>query len=163
MGVSGAAIRYAVLQNTGRASYVAVDRSDGSISAWLNGCNELGNVPRSNMVLIGIYEIYQDGQWNRKWHVFENTAGKTVDVCQTSPKKSQEALTALSDPDYPTKIEDFEVHGIKGCSYKGPKDAPGKLTCPGVNGIRCYQDEQHDESFDCGFGGRHKPVVLCRW
>ncbi|KAK2749084.1 hypothetical protein CKAH01_06581 [Colletotrichum kahawae] len=148
VGASGASIRYAVLQNTGRASYVAVDRSDGAISAWLNGCKEHGPVQRPNLVLIVRFEYYGQGRWNRNWNIFENTAGKTVDFCDTSPKKSQKIgphKWPVDTPEFPTKIEGFEVHGIKGCSYEGSKDAPGRLTCPGANGIRCSKGDEQDE------------------
>lgn len=43
VGTSGACVRWAVLQDTGRASYVAVDPGTGAIAAWLNGCDSLGD------------------------------------------------------------------------------------------------------------------------
>ena len=36
---SGANIRYATLTSSGRADYVAIDPKEGSIAAWLNGCD----------------------------------------------------------------------------------------------------------------------------
>jgi hypothetical protein len=41
VGTSGANVRFAGLQNTGRASYLAIDPSYGSLSAWHNGCTEI--------------------------------------------------------------------------------------------------------------------------
>ncbi|KAI9170782.1 hypothetical protein HJFPF1_00255 [Paramyrothecium foliicola] len=163
VGVSGADVRYATLQKTGRASYIAVDRNDGAIAGWLNGCNNLGASPRSKKILIGIYEIYSGTSWERMWKVFENTAGNSVDVCNAKAVALEVATTTLNKPDYPTSIEEFTAHGVDGCVYTGTRDAPGTLSCPGISGIRCYQDPQHDERFDCGQGGGHKPVVICDW
>jgi hypothetical protein len=43
VGTSGACVRWAVLQHTGRASYLAVDPNNAAVSAWLNGCDS--NIP----------------------------------------------------------------------------------------------------------------------
>lgn len=48
VGASGSSVRFAVLQDTGRASYVAVDPNNGAISASLNGCKDLGPPPNNN-------------------------------------------------------------------------------------------------------------------
>ncbi|TLD05009.1 uncharacterized protein PgNI_09260 [Pyricularia grisea] len=42
VGTSGANVRWADLQGTGRASYIAVDPNTGGLAAWLNGCDDMG-------------------------------------------------------------------------------------------------------------------------
>ena len=44
-GESGAFVRWAMLQDTGRAGYVAANPENGGIAAWLNGCDNLGGPP----------------------------------------------------------------------------------------------------------------------
>ncbi|KAK7978041.1 hypothetical protein PG988_005531 [Apiospora saccharicola] len=43
VGTAGSNIRWADLQGTGRASYVAVDPGTGAIPGWLNGCDDIGD------------------------------------------------------------------------------------------------------------------------
>lgn len=43
VGTAGSNIRWADLQGTGRASYIAVDPGTGAIAGWLNGCDEIGD------------------------------------------------------------------------------------------------------------------------
>ncbi|KAK7973640.1 elongation factor Tu GTP binding domain-containing protein [Apiospora arundinis] len=43
VGTAGSNIRWAQLQGTGRADYVAVDPGTGAVAAWLNGCDALGD------------------------------------------------------------------------------------------------------------------------
>lgn len=78
VGVSGRSVRYAHLQATGRASYVAMDPDTGAISAWLNGCSNRGPPPDLNrnpcVSVRGIFrydpytgdslriELYEDGR-----------------------------------------------------------------------------------------------------
>lgn len=45
VGTSGANVRWATVQKTGRASYVAVDPNRGALAAWLNGCDNTGPEP----------------------------------------------------------------------------------------------------------------------
>ncbi|KAK4183861.1 hypothetical protein QBC35DRAFT_525860 [Podospora australis] len=45
VGTSGSCVRWATLQNTGRASYIAVNPTNGAIAAWLSGCDDLGPAP----------------------------------------------------------------------------------------------------------------------
>jgi hypothetical protein len=45
VGTSGSTVRWAKLQHTGRASYLAVSPTTGAVSAWLNGCDNLGPAP----------------------------------------------------------------------------------------------------------------------
>lgn len=45
VGESGQWTHWAMLQDTGRASYVATNPSTGAIAAWLNGCGDRGPPP----------------------------------------------------------------------------------------------------------------------
>ncbi|TIC96910.1 hypothetical protein CH35J_007763 [Colletotrichum higginsianum] len=126
-GVSGNDVRYAILQNTGRASYVAVDRTNGAISAWLNSCVQLGDPPRPNVVFIGLREMFTGSIWARSWTIFESTTGNTVDVCDDEPKGTFTATTTLANPTFPTDLGEFDVHGAEGCTYSGSRDEPDVL------------------------------------
>ncbi|KAK1523960.1 uncharacterized protein CCOS01_09047 [Colletotrichum costaricense] len=151
VGVSGSDVRYAILQNTGRASYVAVDRTNGAIAAWLNSCTQLGDHPRPNVVFIGLRETFTESVLARSWIIYESATGSTIDICDDEPKGAFAAATTSSNPKFPTNLGEFDVHGVEGCVYSGSQDEPGKMQCPGVSGIRCRQDSQYDEVFHCGF------------
>lgn len=56
VGTSGANVRFADLQGTGRASYLAIDLSYGAVSAWLDGCSDIAAPPKENWVFI--YSAY---------------------------------------------------------------------------------------------------------
>lgn len=43
VGTAGTHVRWAQLQATGRAAYVAADPGTGAVAAWLNGCDALGD------------------------------------------------------------------------------------------------------------------------
>jgi hypothetical protein len=159
-------VRYAQLQDTGRASYVAINPDDGAIAAWLNGCNDLGLEPikRPNGILIDLFELYTGADWLRQWYVFELTRGETVDVCDTSSVYSERAETTANSPDYPESFEhEFTVHGIDGCTYKGSADEVGRLICPDMHQIACKKSEQYDEMFSCGNGASMVAVLECWW
>ncbi|KAI3557278.1 hypothetical protein CABS03_11863 [Colletotrichum abscissum] len=143
VGVSGSDVRYAILQNTGRASYVAVDRTNGAIAAWLNSCTQLGDHPRPNVVFIGLRETFTESVLARSWIIYESATGSTIDICDDEPKGAFAAATTSSNPKFPTNLGEFDVHGVEGCVYSGSQDEPGKMQCPGVSGIRCRQDS-HD-------------------
>ncbi|KAK1448624.1 hypothetical protein CMEL01_07939 [Colletotrichum melonis] len=160
VGVSGSDVKYAILQNTGRASYVAVDRTNGAIAAWLNSCTQLGDHPRPNVVFIGLRETFTESVLARSWIIYESATGSTIDICDDEPKGAFAAATTSSNPKFPTNLGEFDVHGVEGCVYSGSQDEPGKMQCPGVSGIRCRQDSQYDEVFHCGLSN-YKPRIRC--
>ncbi|KAK1497899.1 hypothetical protein CABS01_10877 [Colletotrichum abscissum] len=162
VGVSGSDVRYAILQNTGRASYVAIDRTNGAIAAWLNSCTQLGDHPRPNVVFIGLRETFTESVLARSWIIYESATGSTIDICDDEPKGAFAAATTSSNPKFPTNLGEFDVHGVEGCVYSGSQDEPGKMQCPGVSGIRCRQDSQYDEVFHCGLSN-YKPRIRCTW
>lgn len=95
VGVSVNLVRYAYLQKTGRASYVALDPNTGSLSAWLYGCPDSA---RGSRPLINQYpcisvrglsswrfhsasishHVYRDGSEVCKFS--DSSAGGTVEV-----------------------------------------------------------------------------------
>ncbi|KAL4861685.1 SGNH hydrolase-type esterase domain-containing protein [Aspergillus spectabilis] len=166
VGTSGMNVRYAQLQDTGRASYVAINPDDGAIAAWLNRCNDLGPEPikRPNGILIDLFELYTGAGWSRQWYVYELKRGETVDVCDTSSVYSERAQTTANSPDYPVSFEhEFTVHGIDGCTYKGSADEVGRLICPDMHQIACERSEEYDETFSCGNGASMTAVLECWW
>lgn len=60
VGTSGANIRYAKLQLTGRHDYVAVDPGTEAIGAWLNGCVNPDTSKKKHRV---VFTEAPDGHW----------------------------------------------------------------------------------------------------
>ncbi|OBT86037.1 hypothetical protein VE02_05546 [Pseudogymnoascus sp. 03VT05] len=46
VGANGDNVRYAIMDKSGRASYVVIDPATGAPAAWLNGCDDKGDSPR---------------------------------------------------------------------------------------------------------------------
>ncbi|KAK1526716.1 hypothetical protein CPAR01_13244 [Colletotrichum paranaense] len=133
VGVSGSDVRYAILQNTGRASYVAVDRTNGAIAAWLNSCTQLRDHPRPNFVFIGLRETFTESVLARSWIIYESATGSTIDICDDEPKGAFAAATTSSNPKFPTNLGEFDVHGVEGCVYSGSQDEPDSSVTTGPN------------------------------
>lgn len=62
MGTAGTNVRFAYLQETGRVTYMAVNRETGGFAAWLNGCKQDS--------LIDVPDI-----WSCKSRAFSNATG----------------------------------------------------------------------------------------
>lgn len=46
VGANGDNVRYAIMDKSGRSSYVVLDPATGAPAAWLNGCDNKGDSPR---------------------------------------------------------------------------------------------------------------------
>jgi hypothetical protein len=164
VGTSGTNVRYGKLQDTTRASYIAVDPTNGGIASWLNGCNNLGQSRTKKLVMINLFEINNNrNDWSRTWKVYDSTTSKTLDVCNSQSLLSAKAETIGASPKFPTKLGPFKAHGISGCTYEGIVDKPGTLKCPGLQDATCIKDPQYNQHFACTFGGTVTPVVKCEW
>lgn len=79
-----------MLQDTARASYVAVDPTNGAISAWLNGCNNLGKPRRNNVVYINREWIVTGSVFTNYWSVYDATNEVLPDICKSRSDLSKE-------------------------------------------------------------------------
>jgi hypothetical protein len=151
VGVSGHTIKYATLQDTGRASYVAVNPVNGAIAAWLNGCQNLGPATNSNLVYIMLQSELQDITTKYTYKVFAATTA-TFEICNANPVKSVDASSnqSIDNPTLPTSIGAFNAHSLTGCTYSGPNDAAGTLTCDGGRTVACSIDPGWGQEADCG-------------
>jgi hypothetical protein len=159
VGTSGANIRYAKLQDTGRASYVAVNPNNGGIAAWLNACSNLGPAPRNNVVLIEAVSIESGTLPVDQWDVFETTADGISDICTAQTIAGGDRNIG----EYPTSIGPFTAHGISGCKYTGATSKVGVLDCPGVTGIQCRLDPTSNPTSPCAGFGSITPFIKCAW
>jgi hypothetical protein len=157
------------MQKTGRASYIAVDPSYGSLSAWLNGCTDLAppQLKQNWAIIYRAYATNDKGKYFVGWHVLDVVAKKPMDVCDgKSYSKEQQASV---ETNYPPEISEFTSHGVKGCTYKGSAETIGHLRCPGIRDIKCIKGNR-DVLPTCTyiFGGGTfaldmTEVIKCSW
>lgn len=170
---SGANVRYAKLQDTGRASYVAVDPKTGAIAAWLNGCEDRGPAPdpepepepepatRRVVIALFVIPVGEFGHTQQYWEVFSTEPGEPVYFCDDAPIKVEGPVDA-EVPSYPTEIPSFEAHDASECTYTGSGDEVGTMKCDGVDDIECKKSPQYGESLPC-IGAGVFPAVRCDW
>ncbi|KAK7422803.1 hypothetical protein QQX98_001364 [Neonectria punicea] len=108
VGTSGLNVRFATLQKTGRASYVAINRTP---EPWQHGSTAA--------TASGRCRLQSRAQL---WVVFEGTAEEALDVCDSGNIQTEAASEDMQTPNFPTKISSFKAHGEKGCKYSGTKD-----------------------------------------
>ncbi|KFA70392.1 hypothetical protein S40285_07805 [Stachybotrys chlorohalonatus IBT 40285] len=71
-------IRFATLQGTCRANYIAVDANAGAMAAWLNGCSDRGPAPSSDGTSINLSQ-------STSMVVLWNTFGGSLSSWQAKP------------------------------------------------------------------------------
>jgi hypothetical protein len=163
VGTSGQTIKYATMQKTGRASYIAVNPTNGAIAAWLNGCADLGATNGRNVVQIMLKQSIDGVDTKYTWEVFDSTIAMPVELCNTTPLKTSDAGNAdIDDPSFPPSIGTFTSHGNEGCKYTGSSTAPGTLSCPGKVDAVCEKDVNFGDEAQCG-DSTVAPVVMCRY
>ena len=170
VGTSGQTIRYATLQHTGRASYIAVNPTNGALAAWLNGCDNLG-VPNGRPVAeIVFYRTLSNGaplHYIYQWKVIEESPQAEQELCRPTSAKTVNAASidpyALPIP-FPPAISDINLHGFTGCVYDSAGSGAGTLSCPGRDVIQCTEDFRAREPTDCGNNApTFVPKVVCRF
>lgn len=166
VGISGSSVRWAYLQDTGRASYVAMDPDTGALSAWLNGCPDRGPPPQVNKnPCVSVRGIF-------RYHLF---TGDTVNiefyedgklVCKGRAHKflaSDETVWDVGCDDKVTSRGSLDgARGDEGWSYEnsdGPVirklefalDASWTIECGGRENrpIRCLRQTFHSRD-KCG-------------
>ena len=163
VGTGGHNVKYATLQRTGRASYIAVNPINGAIAAWLNGCSNLGSNNGRNVVQIDLEQRQEGVDIKYQWRVFDNNAGRAVDICNANPIKTADAgNVGIDNPPFPESISSFTSHGINSCTYRGPKNGPGVLSCPGIGDVQCDRDKSYGVKFNCG-NRIATPIASCRF
>lgn len=151
-------MRFATLQVRGWPDYLAVDRQTGALGAWLNGCDDLGSSPRENQLFIVKNSYGASGDGVPLWEVYD-----TSDPCKkgqvgAQPIKEEDPL----DAKFPSRLYKFERKPGKTCEYHGTNDAPGKMSCDGITGIRCYKDPAYGKRFACK-DGYYEYRLMCDW
>lgn len=170
VGTGGQNVRYAILQHTGRASYVAVNPINGAIAAWLNGCLDLGPANGRALAEIILYRTLSAGaplHFVYQWKVIAETPQASQELCEPTAAKNINADSidpyALPIP-FPPTINDIDLHGFTGCTYTDATSGPGIMSCPGRTAIQCTEDSRSNEPTDCG---TNRPVfvpkVMCRF
>jgi hypothetical protein len=155
VGTSGATVRYAKLQSTGRASYVAVNPTNGAIAAWLNGCDNLGAPNGRREVLIMLEQrIGSNGQIN-KWKMFANYPEAPVNICNDNPLITTDAAnpSVITDPWYPPTLIGFAAFGHSTCVYSSDASSLGSMACQSSGQlpvIVCTKDPNYGETTQCG-------------
>ena len=118
VGTGGQHVRFAYIQPTGRASYIAVNPTNGAIGAWLSGCTNLGrNNGRQNVVTINLAQVDDLPATKYEWRNVDNAKGQYISLCSTSGVVTQNAGHNLSidNPKFPKSLSAFTSHGINGC------------------------------------------------
>jgi hypothetical protein len=164
VGTSGQTIRYATLQNTGRASYLALDPNTGAIAAWLNGCDSPGAFRSKKFLFIYNFDFFTGRNSTaitaNAWQVFQSTTEKPLnDVCDTTPIFTTKVDGSAPGP-YPSALGPFNAHGMQGCVYLGTKDQPGNVVCPNRN-IQC--EKFTVKPFNCREAVVMTSKVRCSW
>ncbi|KAM0360431.1 hypothetical protein ACHAP4_002508 [Fusarium culmorum] len=164
VGTSGANIRYAKLQKTGRYDYVAVDPKTGAIGAWLNGCDDPDTSKKKHRITIARY-------LPTVWLIMEKPVDKDFSskTCVKTGKggdtRGTPILDTTADDKFPAALKSGgtmeKLYGNT-CFYEGSTDRVGKLICDGVSGIRCYKDENFGKLQKCRFGS-YTYALYCEW
>lgn len=168
VGTSGANIRYARLQNTGRADYVPVDPKTGAIAAWLGGCGELSTTEKNHKVSIARGELGGKGNlthaWILKQHPLDGSELKATDFCDFEGWQERPFSDTTPPPDYPIAIRDIPKLFDRQCFYGGNMNRIGQLVCDGVSGTRCYKDPLIRIGTVCGdVALSFTRELICKW
>lgn len=164
VGTSGANIRFAKLQLTGRASLVVVDPSTNAIAAWLNGCDDLDTSEKKHRITITHSStLATDKRWSVTEHPLDGDSLK--DYCDLTGTYNRGSQLSPDDPDdakFPTSIKDIsKLYGNR-CTYMGTPDAIGRLRCDGVSGINCYKEPHFGDKKKCD-GWSYTLALYCTW
>ncbi|CCT67685.1 uncharacterized protein FFUJ_14670 [Fusarium fujikuroi IMI 58289] len=164
VGTSGANIRYAKLQKTGRYDYVAVDPKTGAIAAWLNGCGDPDTSKKKHRITIARYltTVWVIAEKPEDKDFSSNTCFKTG---KNGDTRGTPILNTTADDKFPAALKSGDtMEKLYGhtCFYEGSTERVGKLVCDGVSGIRCYKDENFGKTQKCRFGS-YTYALYCEW
>jgi len=162
VGTSGANIRYATLQNTGRADYVAIEPKTGAFAAWLGGCGLFNDSPKNHKISIGDGWL-GPGFKQRTWFVKQHPQdGSEVDnFCAYDG--SQPIEDDVEAWEYPTAIWQIPKLFDHTCFYVGSGSRIGQLVCDGVSGARCYRDPEAGFGGSCDNDVTATRLIICEW
>lgn len=165
VGTSGANVRYARLQVTGRADYVAVDPLTGALGAWLGACADPDTAAKKNRVSIGRGTRGPPGDdlehvWLVKMH--EEGEEDSGGFCDYDGAQAYE-YDDVDPRDWPTAI--WQIPKLFGsqCFYVGGVDRIGRMVCDGVRGTRCFRDPQAGIGPGCGNELSGTRLIICEW
>lgn len=165
VGTSGANVKYARLQVTGRADYVAVDPLTGALGAWLGGCADADTTAKKNRVSIGRGTRGPPGDdlehvWLVKMH--EDGEEDSGGFCDYDGAQTYE-YDDVDPRDWPTAI--WQIPKLFGsqCFYVGGVDRIGRMVCDGVRGTRCFRDPQAGIGPGCGNELSGTRLFICEW
>nr|UMZ45332.1 hypothetical protein [Paramyrothecium sp.] len=166
VGASGSNVRYAKLQNTGRADYIVVDPATGALGAWLSSCQSPERPEKKYKVSIASGRKFASADTlvgDPVWIVkAQPTDGSRIDFCEHDGV--QENTNTLLRQRYPTAIWKInKLHGHN-CYFVGDVYRIGRLVCDGVTGIRCYQEEGSGVGRTCDDGLlSYSRLLECEW
>jgi hypothetical protein len=162
VGTSGANVRYAKLQSTGRYDYVAVDPGTGAIGAWLNGCGDPDTSKKKHRITV----VRDVDDRNGRWNVLEKPVDEDwpSNYCFRSEdsRGTQGLNSEPKDADFPFALVTIKRLYDHTCFYLGGAYRVGQLVCDGVSGIRCYEDKRHGKRQKCRTGS-YTHALYCEW
>ena len=138
VGANGDNVRYAIMDGSGRSSYVVLDPATGALAAWLNGCDEKGESPRGPVTCVG-------GEANNKWIPTGSAFGWAVYIPEPI------GLT----PAY--EKQECGAHFLDVLKKQGGCETPTSWGCSSANngkGIAAY----FDTTIFCGKGQVQKAI-----
>ncbi|KAK7955848.1 carbohydrate esterase family 3 protein [Apiospora aurea] len=166
VGTSGANVRYAQLQRTGRADYVALEPKTGAFAGWLGGCGDYDDAPKTHRVSIANGALGEAGKdYRRAWLVKEHPLGgeEPKDLCGFEGSQDN-TNPSIVGPDYPVAI--WEIPKLFGheCFYVGGLRRIGQLVCDGVSGIQCYKHPNAGIGTVCkNKAASYTRLIVCEW
>lgn len=136
VGANGDNVRYAIMDKSGRSSYVVLDPATGAPAAWLNGCDDKGDSPRGPVICDG-------GIANNPYHPAGDSFGWAVYIPEPI------GLT----PAY--EVQECGNHFLKVLKKQGGCETPTSWGCEAWGrGVRL----QFDTTIFCGKGQVQKAV-----
>ncbi|KAL5347503.1 hypothetical protein ACLOAV_007815 [Pseudogymnoascus australis] len=136
VGANGDNVRYAIMDKSGRSSYVVLDPATGAPAAWLNGCDDKGDSPRGPVICDG-------GVANNPYHPAGDSFGWAVYIPEPI------GLT----PAY--EVQECGNHFLNVLKKQGGCETPTSWGCDAWGrGVKL----QFDTSIFCGKGQVQKAI-----